>query len=238
MSKIYRESLRYFVATFPLLLGIGAFIEILLWVLQPRSDTATTVALIILAYYFHRHFLFGESFTFRSHQPAAGAPPFRFGWFMLISIGMVLLPVAIALTLTFTMVADHSQGTLLLFLFPTYLLVLGLFGTALPAAVARDGTYRLSQGLRVALPTMGKLILGPGLVGLILLVATLVAAHALTTLGIAEDSPVTLALNIAIRTMGFLTTILAVAVLCQMYQGTRPPAQSAPMSGPPVPHPE
>lgn len=227
MSQIYRESFRYFAATFPLLLGIGAFIEFFLWVLQPRSDTASSLALIILAYYFHRHFLFGEALTVRSHKPAEGAPPFKFGWFMLLSIGMILLPVGIALALTFGMVADHSPGTLLLFLFPTYLLVLGLFGTALPASVARDGTYRLSQGLRVALPTMGKLILGPGLVGLILLVATVAAAHALTTLGSSEDSPDMLVLNIATRTTGFLTTILAVAVLCDAYRKTRPSPRAA-----------
>ena len=227
MSQIYRESFRYFAATFPLLLGIGAFIEIFLWVLQPRSDTASSVALIILAYYFHRHFLFGEAFTLRSHQPAEGAPPLKLGWFILISIGMILLPVAVALALTFGMVADHSQGTLLLFLFPTYLLVLGLFGTALPATVARDGTYRLSQGLRVALPTMGKLILGPGLVGLVLLVATIAAARALTAEGFTQNSPVLLVLNIATRTTGFLTTILAVAVLCDAYRKTRPHPHSA-----------
>ena len=39
MFQIYRDSFRFFAATFPLLLGIGAVIEILLWVLQPRSDT-------------------------------------------------------------------------------------------------------------------------------------------------------------------------------------------------------
>ena len=227
MSQIYRESFRYFAGTFPLLLGIGAFIEIFLWILQPRSDTASSVALIILAYYFHRHFLFGEAFTFRSHKPAEGAPPFKFGWFMLLSIGMILLPVAIALALTLGMVADHSQAIMLLFLFPTYLLTLSLFGTTLPATVARDGTYRLSQGLRVALPTMGKLILGPGLVGLILLVVTIAAAHALTTHGFAADSHAMLALNIATRTTGFLTAILAVAVLCDAYRKTRPAPQAA-----------
>ena len=222
MFQIYRDSFRFFAATFPLLLGIGAVIEILLWVLQPRSDTASSVALIIPAYFFHRHFLFGEAFTFRSYKPAEGAPPFKFGWFLLVSIGMIFLPVAIALALTFGMVVDPSHGTLFLFLFPTYLLVLGLFGTMLPATVDRDGTYRLSQGLRVALPTMGKLILGPGFMGLILLVATVAAARTLTTLGIAEHSPAMLFLHIATRTTGFLTTILAVAVLCDAYRKTRP----------------
>lgn len=227
MVQIYRDSFHFFAVTFPVLLAIGAFIEILLWVLQPRSDTASSVALIILAYFFHRHFLFGEAFTFRGHKPADGAPPFKFGWFLLLGIGMIFLPVAIAFALTLGLVADHSPGTLLLFLFPTYLVVLGLFGTALPATVARDGTYRLSQGLRVALPTMGKLILGPGFVGLILLVATIAAARSLATFGIAEDSPAMLALYIATRTTGFLTTILAVAVLCDAYRKTRPATQAA-----------
>lgn len=225
MFQIYRDSFRFFAATFPLLLGIGALIEILNRVLQPTSEIASTVALIVLAYYVHRHFLFGEALTFRRPRPAEGAPPLKFGWFLLISIGMLILTVVLSLVLIIVLANDRSFLIVLLFLGP-YLLVLGLFGTALPAAVARDGTYRLSQGLRVALPTMAHLVLGPGLVGLALALGTLGATYGLTALGFADNSPIQLALNIAARTLGFLTTILAVAVLCDMYRKTRPDAHS------------
>ena len=223
MLKIYRESFRFFRRSFPVLLLIGAMIEILLWVLQPKSETAaTTVALVFLAYYFHRHFLFGEAITFRSGIPSAGAPPLKFGWFILLSLALIFLPVGVALALTLGLVEDHSQLTLLLFLLPIYLLALSLFGTALPATVARDGTYRLVQGLRATLSTMWRLILGPGVVGLVLITATIAAGYAIASSGIAEDSPVVLVHYILIRTFGFLSTILAVAVLCEMYRRTRP----------------
>lgn len=226
MLQIYRDSFRFFAATFPVLLSIGAVIEILNRVLQPASDIASTVAQIFLAYFFHRHFLFGEALTFRRAQPAEGAPPFKFGWFLLISIGLLTLTVAVSLVLIIVLANDRSFLIVLLFLIP-YLLVLGLFGTALPAAVARDGTFRLSQGLRVALPMMVQLVLGPGLVGLVMVSAAFTAGYTLSTLGFAEDSLAQLALNIAIRTLGLSITILAVAVLCDMYRKTRPDARSA-----------
>lgn len=65
---------------------------------------------------------------------------------------------------------------------------------------------------------------GPGAWGdrLVLIVATILSGNALGSLGVADDSLVALAFYIALRTWGFLTTIFAVAVLCEMYRNTRP----------------
>ncbi len=226
MFQIYRDSFRLFVATLPFLLGLGALIEVLNRVADTASAASSMVAQILLAYYIHRHFLFGEALTFRRPNQAEGAPPFRIGWFLLISIGILILVLVLSLVLLIYLANAHSFLILLLFIGP-YLLVLGLFGTALPAAVARDGTYRLSQGLKVALPTMVQLVLGPGLVGLAIFLVTFAVIQGLSALGFAEDSLAQLAFYVVARTLGFFVTILAVAVLCDMYRKTRPDAHSA-----------
>jgi hypothetical protein len=223
MTKIYHESFRYFLASLPALLAFGAAIEVTLWLLQPKQESAVSfVALTLVAYYFHRHFLFRESLSFSAQKPAPGAPPFKFGWFMLTSAAVLLTPVGIGLFIVFAYLDQPSPGAMILIFLPLYLVTLGLFGTALPATVARDGTYRVSQGVRATFSTMGRLVLGPGVIGFVLLVATLLAGNALGSLGVADDSLVALAFHIVLRTLGFLTTILAVAVLCEMYRKTRP----------------
>lgn len=223
MTKIYRESFRYFLASLQMLLAFAAMIEIALWIVQPRNETSVTfVALVILAYSFHRHFLFGEPFAAFNQKTAAGAPPFKFGWFLLVSTAVILVPVAIGLFLVFGYLDRPTPGAMIVIILPIYLVTLGLFGTALPATVARDGSYKVSQGLRAGLAIMWRLVLGPGVVGFLILAGTVIAGNALGSLGVAEDSLVTLAYFTLIRTMGFLTTIFAVAVLCEMYRRTRP----------------
>lgn len=223
MVKIYRESIRFFLVSLPALLFFGAMIEVTLWLLQPKSEFGITfVALTIVAYYFHRHFLFQETLSFRNQKPAPGAPPFKFGWFMLVSAAVMLTPVGVGLFIAFGYLERPSPGALILIFLPIYLVTLSLFGTALPATVVRDGTFRISQGLRATFSTMWRLVLGPGVIGFVLIIATVVAGNALASLGVAEDSPVALAFYIALRTLGFLTTIFAVAVLCEMYKKTRP----------------
>lgn len=224
MLKIYKESFRFFRTSFPVLLTLAALIEILIWAFEPKAEsTAVGVAVIFLAYYFHRHFLFGEPFALRGNTPAEGAPPLKFGWFLLISLALILVPMAIVLTLILAMWnINNSFLAMLSLIFPIYLLSLSLFGTALPATVARDGTYRLAQGVRATFATMWRLILGPGVVGIVLLIGAIAASHVMDTLGIAADGPVALAFNIMLRALGFLTTIFAVAVLCEMYRRTRP----------------
>lgn len=223
MTQIYTKSFAFFFASLPALLAFAAVIEGLLWVFRPKSEGVVVFgALLIIAYYFHRHFLFGEGLALGKLKPAPDAPPQKFGWFLLISFLMVFVPGGIAVVIAINATDELGLGILMLTLFPLYLIALGLFGTALPASVAQDGTYRLSQGLRVSFPTMGRLILGPGVVGLVVVAAVLLAGQPLARLNLAEDSLVLLGWYILIRTLGFLSTILAVAVLCDMYRRTRP----------------
>jgi hypothetical protein len=223
MTKIYRESFRFFLSSLPVLLMFAVMIEGLLWFLQPRSETSISFfALTILAYLFHRHFLFAETLSLRSQKPASGMPALKFGWFMLVSAALTLVPVGVALGLAFGYLGRPTPGAMILAFVPIYLVTLSLFGTALPATVARDSTYRVSQGLRATLSTMWRLVLGPGVIGVALMVTTVFASNALGSLGVAEDSLIVLAYYIVLRTLGFLTTIFAVAVLCEMYRRTRP----------------
>lgn len=221
MIKIYRKAIGFFVASLPGLLVFAIVIEVLLWVLQPNSEgTVSFIALSIIAYSFHRHFLFDEPIGWRAQKPAEGAPPFRIGWFLVISTVLVVVLLGLAFGASFALANRPAFAIILLTFFPAYLLVLSLFGMALPASVARDGSYRVAQGIRAAFHTGFLLVTGPGVVGMILLVATVAGAWALR--GVAEDSLILLAHYIILRTLGFLTTIFAVAVLCEVYAKTRP----------------
>ena len=119
MTKIYRESFGFFLASLPTLLLLAVVIEGLLWILQPTSETAVSFgALTVVAYYFHRHFLFGEPLSFRNQKPAPGAPAFKFGWFMLVSVGLLLGPVGIGLALAFGYLDRSTPVTLILVFLP------------------------------------------------------------------------------------------------------------------------
>ncbi len=223
MANIYRSSFKLFRDCFFSLLALATLIEVLIWFLKPRSETAVTfVGLTIVAYLFHRYFLFGETLSLRTQTPAEGVPALKFGWFILISGGLVLVPVGLALMFSFSMTIRPGTALLLVMLVPCYLLMLSMFGLALPAVVARDSTYMVSQGLRATFQTMWRLVLGPGVVGLRILELTVGVGLLLE--GVPDDDPVILGYFIAIRTLGFLTTIVAVAVLCEMYRMTRPGA--------------
>lgn len=237
MTKIYRASFGYFLSSLPALLAFAFTIEALLWFLQPKSESGVSfVALTIIAYFFHRYFLFNERLGLVKSPIAPGAPPLKFGWFMLVSVGMLLIPVVVAVVVAIRYSGDRESGMIVVLavILPVYLLTLSLFGTALPATVARDGTYRLSQGLRAGFQTFWRLIVGPGLVGAVLLAATLASGMGLQASGVPDDSLIVLAYFTLLRTGGFLTTIFAVAVLCDMYHRTRPAprlGQGAEMSG-------
>lgn len=223
MSKIYRESFGYFFASLPALLAFAAMIEVLLWVLEPKGESSISfVALLFVAYAFHRHFLFGETLSVWTQKPADGAPAFKFGWFLLVSTVLILGTLGIGIALAHTLFDRPQLGVLVLIYLGTYLVTLSLFGIAIPASVARDNTFHIAQGFRTAFSTMWRLILGPGVVGFALIIVALLGAHALGQLGVTEGSLADLAFNIALRTLGFLTTIFAVAVLCEMYRKTRP----------------
>ena len=141
MSKIYRESLAFFLASFPVLLAAAALMEGLLWVTGSTSDTGFFGAMILAAYLFHRHFLFGEAMTF-SRQPAGAAwSVSRVGTFLLVSVGVVLVPLILGLILTFAMFDDPPFAMVFLVMMALYLLALGLFGLwlhALQAGIDRD----------------------------------------------------------------------------------------------------
>ena len=223
MTKIYREPFRFFLSSLPTLLMFAAMIEGSLWVLQPRSEGSITwAALTTIAYFMHRHFLFGAALHVRPNKPVLGAPPQKFGWFMVVSAALLVLPVLVMVVVAVRYLGSQQTAAIILITLLTYLLMLSLFGTALPATVARDGTYRLRQGVRASFQTMWRLVLGPGTFGVLLLVVLSFSDRAMAALGLAETSLIMLGYLILLRTVGFLTTILAVAVLCEMYRQTRP----------------
>lgn len=217
MSKIYRDSFRYYLSSLPVLLFFAAAIEIAIW-LTGRESILSGVALWILAYFFHRHFLFDEHFSWKNQKIADGAPPQKFGLFLLITGGTFVLTITASAILG--AFSSTPAGFLFIF-FGTYLVVLSVFGTALPAAVARDGTYKLSQGASVVFRTMWMLVLGPGLIGAVLFIGVALFYPVLERAGVAELTLPSLVVDIILRTMGFFTTIVAVAVLCEMYIRTR-----------------
>ncbi|NBE06879.1 hypothetical protein [Paragemmobacter ruber] len=229
MKQIYRDSFDFFRASFPFLLLVGGGIELIIWYLQPDSEgISTTISLILLAYLFHRHFLFGEKLAFRQAKPTESAPPHKFGLFILVSLAMILVPVFAALPLAAMLTTDFSSLGYLATVLALYLLSLSMFGTVLPASVARDGTWRLSHGLRRTGVTMLRLLLGPAVVGLVLFVVFNISENWLLLKGFQPDGMAFLASFILARTFGFLTTILAVAVLCQSYRDLRPYADTQP----------
>lgn len=228
MIEIYRKSIAYIVKNLAFLIAFAALIEGLIWVMKPRHESAATlVPLIFLAYLFHRYFLFGEDLTLRRTTQRDDVPPMKFGWFMLVSAGFVLVPVATAIAMLIPFVAggsdkDTAVGLALLIGALAYLLALSLFGTVLPALVARDRSYRLSDGIRVTFQTMWRLLVGPGVVGLAGYVIAVLITRLQTSLGISPGSLAELGLLVLFRIMGFMTTILAVAVLCSMYRKVTP----------------
>lgn len=228
MIEIYRKSIAYIVKNLAFLIAFAALIEGLIWVMKPKHESAATlVPLIFLAYLFHRYFLFGEDLTLRRTTQRDDVPPMKFGWFMLVSAGFVLLPVATAIATFIPLISggtgkDSAVGTAALTSGLAYLLTLNLFGTALPALVARDRSYRLSVGMRATFQTMWRLIAGPGVVGLAGFVMILLLTGRQVSLGIGPGNLAEFGLLVLFRTMGFMTTILAVAVLCSMYRKVTP----------------
>jgi hypothetical protein len=229
MQKIYRDAFVYFGQSLPVLVIFAAIIEGLEWFLGPASSGAgSVVALTIIAYFFHRHFPFGETLSL-NQKAVAGAPPMNFTRFILVSGLILLIPLGIALAVAFTAYdGRRALGLFILLMFPLYLLTLSLFGTALPAAVARDGTWRVAQGLRLTFATMWRLVATSGIVGAGLLAAEFGAVFLLKRAGLAGDNLGILAYDIVVLTLGFLPTILAVAVLWEMYWRSRPGAAAGP----------
>lgn len=227
MIEIYRQALGFYRSAFLALLGLAALMEGLVWLLEPEQPKLLQMApLIILAYLFHRHFLFGETIGFKA-QP--GAKPFKFGWFLLLSLALIFVPVGFGI---WGMIRAMNTGTskylaisyMPLISLPLYLLALSLFGTALPALVDRNPQYRLMAGLRASPRTLGYLLVAPVPVGAALFAALIaLGASPLGTSPLLLSPLGQLAISIAIQTLGFLPTILAVAVLCHVYRLITPP---------------
>ena len=230
MVEIYRRSLRFYWQSLPILLFFSATIEGMTLLLQPKQGAAITlVPLLIIAYMFHRHFLFDEQLTFSSSKgkAAPGSPPIKFGWFMLASVGLILLPAALAVIwlIKFALdVKDRDQltGYILLIMLPIYLIVLSALGTALPALVERNRAYKLSSGLRATFQTMWRLLLGPALVGAVVFVATILLATKLETNPAFLSKTGQFVYAVLNDTLGFLPTLLAVGVLCDVYRKIKP----------------
>ena len=226
MVEIYRKSLRFYWQSLPMLLLFSATIEATTLLLQPKHGaTITLVPLLIVAYLFHRHFLFDEHLTFSSSKgkAAPGSPPIKFGWFILASIGIILVPAVFAVIWLIKFAPDlkdrdQQTGYILLVMLPTYLIVLSAFGTALPALVERNRAYKLSSGLRATFQTMWRLLLGPALVGAELFAATILLANRLETNPAFLSKTGQFVYAVISGTLGFLPTLLAVAVLCHVYR--------------------
>lgn len=223
MVEIYRSSFRFYLSSLPYLLGMMALLETLIWYLEPKNPSfGSLVGFLLIFYLFHRHFLFGEN-PFAWARPSADAPPQKFGWFVLISLALLLVPVGLALAFTFWIAPAGAPrttqvGLIVIAVVPLYLLSLSLFGTALPASVARPGNFRMSAGIRACFGTMWRLVLGPGVVQILILGLAIGTHYLLRDLPAYQSSTGQLAVSIIASTLSLLPSLLGVAVLCHMYQ--------------------
>ncbi len=240
MIRIYTASFRLFYRMLPLLVFLAVFLEgITLWSTGASGSIGRMVALTFLAYMFHRYFLFDEPLTLRRQTGATDTPPFQAGRFMLIALALLLAPLALGLWVMFAVLPPDAarEGqvvTLLATMLPLYLLVLGIFGTLLPASVARNPRYTLRAGMRQALPTMGRLILGSGLVGVVNLVLIL-GLGLMASQSPALQGPVpTYLLGVLATTLGFLTSILGAATLCAAYDRVIARQDASPLAAAPA----
>lgn len=229
MIAIYRSAFHYFGRSLPFLLAMAALIEGLTLLFPSKGiEGGRMVFLFLMAYYFHRHFLYGELLTWKASL--VSAPPAKFGWFLIASFVMIFAAVAMSITAAIISVGPLGSagyetfvGATVIFMMPAYLLLLSLFGLGLPAIVARNRAYRLTTGLKAGPRLALGLIFGPGVTGGLILALTLLAFPRLATLPALQASFGEWALGTLATTLGFLPTILAVAVLCQAYRRAYPP---------------
>jgi hypothetical protein len=235
MIELSQNALRVYRASLPALLLFATVIEGLIWLLQPSNpDIILLVPHLLIIYQFHRHFLFGETIPLLRQPPTA--KPQRFGWFILVSAALVLLPgfLAVALIPTHVALAMPMQQLGLLMLVVTglvYLIALSLFGTVLPALVARSGRYRFSTALKMTFGTLWRLAVGPGLAQIIVFAFLTGVDRLLLHTPASQTEAVQLAMAILATTLSFLPSVLGVAVLCHMYKkiiATTPGAEQTP----------
>lgn len=229
MIAIYRSAFQYFGRSLPFLLAMAALIEGLTLLFPSNGfEGVRMVLLFLMAYYFHRHFLYGELLTWKASL--VSAPPAKFGWFLIASFAMIITAVAMSITAAIIAVGPLGSagyetfvGATVIFMMPAYLLILSLFGLGLPAIVARNRAYRLRTGLKASPRVALGLILGPGVTGGLILAAGLLVLSRLEALPALQTGFSQWALGTLATTLGFLSTILAVAVLCHAYRRAYPP---------------
>lgn len=226
MQKIYRDSVAYYVRSLPALLVVSALMEAL--ARMQDHDLGSNLFLSLIAiHFFHRHFLFGEPFSFS--KPAPNAPQMRYGKFGFVSLLIIFVPLAIALLVVLLPLTDLAQdrdtlvGLVLLVFLPLYLIVLSLFGTLLPAAVQGNKSFRVVHGMRAWFQVMWRLLLGPGVVGAAFFAGAVGWATLAFRYRLPEGPVAEFITNTVLGAIGFLPSILAVAVLCDVYKRIAPP---------------
>lgn len=232
---IYRKAARYWWSSLPALFLFAALIVGLERVFQSdesKGNSLTTYgAVVVLVWFFHRHFLFHEApLSFRRRSGLWVKRPL--GRFFLVSLALVFLPVGAALAIVFGFVPDADIprqliGAVLLIGLPLYFAAFSLFATALPASIDRDPRYSIAKGMRQAPRMAGLILAGPvassiGIVALLILVNEVITAYA-------ASPALDLAMEIVAQTLGFFNSILAAATFCHVYRRIVPePEQPAP----------
>jgi hypothetical protein len=222
MIDFYHQAGRDYWSALPALLVFAVVLAAVDWFLASTgASMGTLVAQLIVLYYFHRNRLFGE--PFRSFgKPSPDAPPQKFRGFMMISLALLLFPFAISVFLVISIRPQsiHTENVvfvLMLYLGPLYFIVLSIFGTALPASVARPGNFQMSKGVKATFGTMWRLILGPG-VATVAMFGLLIAVEFLLGDSPTLQSTVGQMVFLTLATMlGFFPSLLGVVVLCHMY---------------------
>ncbi len=221
-------------------------IELLDYVDGPKSHTSGGQLFIgmLIAYWLHRYFLLGERPNVALRERWGSG----YGGFFLVTLLFAAALVAVVLLLSNYLPPDMSHVDRdvrrLFYLFltlPIYLILLSLFGSALPAAAVRDSfglVTTLGRVRKTFLPTFFGMLAGPFL---FVVVASVAVGYGLHRLGVADDARLPsgaisfpgLAASIFFRFVGMVTTTLAVAVLCRAYRRVVPgPATSESSSVP------
>jgi hypothetical protein len=240
MLTIYKKSIACFAENWLFLVTVAAVMEGLPLFLSgsgPSTGASLGVGLLI-AYLLHRYFLLGEHFS--SMKQVQRVRPRAIGRFFLVSIALIGLTAAVSVYSAIQLAGgvdnrDTLTGTLLLVFLPAYLLALSLFGTALPAAAVREPFglgVTLRRAVRSFIPTMLGLLSGPGLFGLVTIggLLWLTGRFGLPVGAVDQNGSFVaagFAMGIVYRLIGMFCTVLAVAVLCQVYRQVQPEQSTA-----------
>ncbi len=240
MIEIYKKSWACIVTNWPIYLSIAVAIEALPLFSRPLSaDIMSLIYLTLFAYALHRHFLYGElvdPVPFRKNLP--GKPAQKLGLFFAISTAMIFASTIVGFLFAPAIVPQtilsHGLGRIFVVLVISgfYLILLGIFGTTLPASVdLLPNTYKFEAGVEETLPVIGRLLLGPVLAGMIMGALTFFTYYALFTFKafgpMATTATSDFVFGAILRLCGMAGTTLAVAVLCDAYRKIVPEVTAA-----------